>query len=83
MSDAYRLKTGILADLRHKHHLTEVQLAERLDCSRSTLHRIGSGEQPPSLNFIFKLVAAFGVSIYDAVENAPQPTAQPADSLAG
>ena len=84
MSETYKIKPGLLSGLRRTHDLTETEMAEKLDCSRSMLHRIEREGQTPSLNFIYKLVATFEneVTFYDAVVPADELT-KPSESMAG
>jgi putative transcriptional regulator len=49
--------------LRAEHHLTQAELAERLDVSRQTVNALETGKYDPSLPLAFKLARLFGQRI--------------------
>lgn len=51
--------------LRAEHHLTQAELAVRLDVSRQTVNALETGRYDPSLPLAFKLARLFGVRIED------------------
>lgn len=49
--------------LRAQHHLSQAELADRLDVSRQTINAIETGRYDPSLPLAFKIAQLFKQSI--------------------
>ena len=55
-------------ELRKQNHLTQEQLAEKLQVSRQTIHSIESQKYLPSITLAFKIARLFNLSIEDIFE---------------
>ncbi len=53
--------------LRQRHHMTQEDLIERADLSRSQLYYLESGKRNPSLPTTYAICDALGVTLYDLV----------------
>lgn len=49
--------------LRKENNMTQQQLAEKLDVSKSIISAYEKGKRKPSLNILFKMSEIFGVSV--------------------
>ena len=54
-----------ISDLRKEQHLTQQELAEKLDVTRQTIISLENGRYNPTLLLAFKIAAFFGRSIED------------------
>lgn len=55
-------------ELRKQNHLTQEQLAEKLQVSRQTIHSIESQKYLPSITLAFKIARLFNLTIEDIFE---------------
>ena len=69
-----------IAFFRNKSHLTQDDLADRLNMSRTFLARIETSSRHPSLETIVELANALGVSTDDLLVDSLKCSASTADS---
>lgn len=62
--EAYSFYTGqLLKDARKQAHVTQAELAERIDSTKSYISRVENGDIIPSVGMFYKLIHALGMRV--------------------
>jgi len=65
-----------VARLRLRRGLTQARLAERIGTTQTSISRLESGESPPSLSFLRRVVDALGGELTVAIEAGRSPLSE-------
>lgn len=63
MSDYKKRIGGQIKELRLKNGLTQIQLAEKCNTSKSEISQIENGKYNPSLEFVYRIISVMGKEI--------------------
>ncbi|MEU8516352.1 helix-turn-helix transcriptional regulator [Kitasatospora sp. NPDC048722] len=69
-----RIRRGRLRELRIQHGMTQAQVADALDCSRSAVSTWETTGRPPRPSRLGRLADLFGVSVREIIEGGILPT---------
>jgi putative transcriptional regulator len=62
-----------LRELREERRWSQVELAERLEVSRQTIHALETGKYDPSLPLAFRIARLFGMAIEVIFDDGEAP----------
>ena len=69
MKDIKRILAKNLTDLRLRNHLTQLELAEKLNYSDKTISKWERGESSPDISVLVEIADLFGVTLDDLVKS--------------
>ena len=65
---SYKIKTSIRSLRFHNNEMTQLELADKVKCTRQTIAAMEQGQYSPSLVLAYKISKVFGKSIEDIFE---------------